>query len=116
MSFAAETPLDDVLKYIKQATTSADLQWNPDLRVSVRPARSREEPQLDHPDPSRRRPLAAGRCSWCSPSSVLSYFVEDGILVITSTDSAVQGHLSLPRWSGPPRFLKGSRKRPSEEN
>ena len=42
MSFANETPLDDVLKYIKQATTDADVQRHPDLRRSDRPPGSRE--------------------------------------------------------------------------
>ncbi len=37
MSFANETPLDDVLKYIKQATTSKTYRGDPDLPRSQGP-------------------------------------------------------------------------------
>ena len=37
MNFPNETPLNDVLKYIKQATTTPDVLGNPDLRGAPRP-------------------------------------------------------------------------------
>ena len=47
MSFADETPLEDVLKYIKQATTTPTYSGHPDLRRSHRPAGGREVDDLD---------------------------------------------------------------------
>ena len=44
MSFNEETPLEDVLKYIKQATTTATYSGHSDLRRSDRPLRKPRSP------------------------------------------------------------------------
>jgi hypothetical protein len=86
MSFAAETPLDDVLKYIKQATTTPTFSGIP---IYVDPVGLQEAErsinstiQLDLEGVPLRRTLQL-----MLTQLGLAYFVEDGILVITSEDS-----------------------------
>ena len=79
MSFANETPLDDVLKYIKQATTDADVQRHPHLRRSDRAPGSRALDELDRcrstskACPSRRPSGSSSSSSaWSTPSRTAS--------------------------------------------
>ncbi len=87
MSFANETPLDDVLKYIKQATTTPTYSG---IQIYVDPLGLQEAErslnstvQLDLEGIPLRRTLQL----LLTPLR-LAYFVEDGMLVITSEDSA----------------------------
>ena len=87
MSFASETPLDDVLKYIKQATTTPTFSGIP---IYVDPVGLQEAErslnstvQLDLEGIPLRRTLQL-----MLTQLGLAYFVEDGLLVITSEDSA----------------------------
>jgi hypothetical protein len=92
MSFANETPLDDVLKYIKQATTSPKFAGIPiyvdpkGLQEAERSLNSTIQIDVDGAPLRRTLQLMLAQLD-------LAYFVEDGILVITSHDSAYQNHL-----------------------
>jgi RNA polymerase sigma factor (sigma-70 family) len=104
MSFANETPLEDVLQYIKQATTAPNYAG---IQIYVDPLGLQEAEktltstvQIDlHGIPLRRtlqlalKPLGLG------------YFVEDGILIITSQESGDEGGLD-PTQIGPSPLLK----------
>jgi RNA polymerase sigma factor (sigma-70 family) len=91
MSFANETPLEDLLKYIKQATSSPNGSGIP---IYVDPLGMQEAEKtmtstVQHLDlegiPLRRTlQLALQQLD-------LAYFVDDGILVITSQESEDQG-------------------------
>ena len=104
MSFPNETPLEDVLKYIKQATTGPSYRgdshlcgprWDAgggkdvDLTISL---------DLEGVPLRRTLQLALKQLG-------LGYFVDDGILVITSQESGDQGGLE-PAQIGPSPFLK----------
>lgn len=87
MSFASETPLEDVLKYIKQATTG---EKDAGIPIYVDPIglqeaeKSMNSPvQLDLEGVPLRRTLQL----MLHPLG-LAYFVDDGILVITSEEAA----------------------------
>ena len=89
MSFAVETPLDDVLKYIRQATTT---QTYPGIPIYVDPVGLQEAErslnstvQLDLEGIPLRRTLQL-----LLTQLGLAYFVEDGILVITSDETENQ--------------------------
>jgi hypothetical protein len=87
MSFAAETPLEDVLKYIKQATTTATYQGIP---IYVDPIGLQEAEKtmtstvgnMDLEGVPLRRSLQL-----LLNQLDLMYFVEDGMLYITAKDS-----------------------------
>jgi RNA polymerase sigma factor (sigma-70 family) len=103
MSFAAETPLDDVLKYIKQATTTPTY---PGIPIYVDPTGLQEAErsllstiQIDLEGIPLRRTLQL-----ILTQLGLAYYVEDGILIITSEDSASQKHLPPSMASPPPIF------------
>ena len=87
MSFKEETPLDDVLKYIKQATTTPTHSGIP---IYVDPIGLQEAERslnstvlIDLEDVPLRRTLQL-----ILSQLGLAYFVEDGILVITSPKRA----------------------------
>ena len=87
MSFANETPLDDFLKYIKQATTTPTYNGIPiyidpvGLQEAERSITSTIQIDLEGVPLRRTLQLALTQLG-------LAYFVEDGILVITSEDRA----------------------------
>ena len=87
MSFAAETPLDDVLKYIKQATTTPTFSGIPiyvdpiGLQEAERSLNSTVRLDLEGIPLRRTLQLMLTQLG-------LAYFVEDGMLVVTSEDSA----------------------------
>ena len=87
MSFAAETPLDDVLKYIKQATTTPTFAGIPiyvdpvGLQEAERSLNSTVQIDLEGIPLRRTLQLVLSQLG-------LAYFVEDGMVVITSEDSA----------------------------
>lgn len=87
MSFANETPLDDVLKYIKQATTTPKFSGIPiyvdpiGLQEAERSLQSTIQIDLDGVPLRRTLQLVLTQLG-------LAYFVEDGILVITGEDAA----------------------------
>jgi hypothetical protein len=86
MSFANETPLDDVLKYIKQATTSPEFRGIPiyvdpvGLQEAERSINSTIQIDLEGVPLRRTLQLILAQLD-------LVYFVEDGILVITAAES-----------------------------
>jgi RNA polymerase sigma factor (sigma-70 family) len=86
MSFANETTLDDVLKYIKQATTSKDFHGIPiyvdpvGLQEAERSMNSTIQIDLEGAPLRRTLQLMLAQLN-------LVYFVEDGILVITAAES-----------------------------
>jgi RNA polymerase sigma factor (sigma-70 family) len=87
MSFANETPLDDVLKYIKQATTTPTFAGIP-IYVDPQGLQDTERSlnstiQIDLEGVPLRRTLQL-----ILTQLGLAYFVEDGMLVITSEDLA----------------------------
>ena len=86
MSFANETPLEDVLKYIKQATTGPN---DPGIPIYVDPLGLQEaDKTMTSPVRSTSKvSRCAERSSSCSSSSAWFYFVDDGILVITSQEA-----------------------------
>jgi hypothetical protein len=92
MSFANETPLDDVLKYIKQATTSPEFSGIPiyvdpvGLQEAERSINSTIQIDLDGVPLRRTLQLILAQLD-------LVYFVEDGILVITAAESEKPGSL-----------------------
>jgi hypothetical protein len=99
MAFANETPLDDVLKYIQQATTAPN---RPGIPIYVDPLGLQEADKtltstitinLEGVPLRRTLQLALKQLG-------LGYFVDDGILVITSVESGEQGGLS-PSQIGP---------------
>jgi RNA polymerase sigma factor (sigma-70 family) len=87
MSFANETPLDDVLKYIKQATTTPTFSGIPiyvdpkGLQEAERSLNSTVSLDLEGVPLRRTLQLVLTQLD-------LAYFVEDGFLVITSEDMA----------------------------
>ena len=87
MSFSQETPLDDVLKYIKQATTTPKFSGIPiyvdpvGLQEAERSLNSTVTMDLEGVPLRRTLQLLLTQLG-------LAYFVEDGMLVITSEDSA----------------------------
>jgi RNA polymerase sigma factor (sigma-70 family) len=94
MSFANETPLDDVIKYIKQATTTSTFSGIPfyvdptGLQEAERSLNSTVIMDLEGVPLRRTLQLVLAQLG-------LSYFVEDGMVYITSQDSADQ--LALTR-------------------
>ena len=108
MSFANETPLEDVLKYIKQATTSKTYNGIPiyvdpyGLQEAERSLNSTISIDLDGVPLRRTLQLILTQLK-------LAYFVEDGILVITSGNSAAQAHLP-PSMAGPSPFMEKQEK------
>lgn len=98
MSFANETPLDDLLKYIKQATTDRHYSG---IQIYVDPDGLRRANQtltstvtLDVEGVPLRTTLAIAL-----KQLGLSYHVQDGILVITEGDFRVPYPASLGGWS-----------------
>jgi RNA polymerase sigma factor (sigma-70 family) len=87
MSFANDTPLDDVLKYIKQATTTATFSGIPiyvdpiGLQEAERSMNSTVTIDLEGVPLRRTLQLILTQLK-------LAYFVQDGMLVITSEDRA----------------------------
>ena len=87
MSFAAETPLEDILKYIRQATTSSTYQGIP---IYVDPFGLQEADKtmtstvrnMDLEGVPLRRTLQL-----LLKQLDLAYFVEDGVLCVTSLKS-----------------------------
>jgi RNA polymerase sigma factor (sigma-70 family) len=104
MSFASDTPLDDVLKYIKQATTTPTYRGIPiyldpvGLQEAERSVNSTVAIDLEGVPLRRTLQLTLAQIG-------LAYYVEDGILVITSEDSAAQKHLP-PSMASPPPILE----------
>jgi hypothetical protein len=104
MSFANETPLDDVLKYIKQVTTTPTFSGIPiyvdphGLQEAERSLNSTVQIDLEGVPLRRTLQLILTQLK-------LAYFVEDGILVITSEESASQASLP-PSMSGPSPILE----------
>jgi RNA polymerase sigma factor (sigma-70 family) len=90
MSFANETPLDDVLKYIKQATTTRDYGGIPiyvdplGLQEAERSLTSTILIDLEGIPLRRTLQLLLSQLG-------LVYFVEDGMIVITSEESEQGG-------------------------
>ncbi len=89
MPFPVETPLDNVLKYIKQATTTAK---HPGLQIYVDPIGLQEAERsinstvqldLDHVPLRKSLQLALKQLG-------LTYKVEDGVLIVISQDSEDQ--------------------------
>ena len=104
MSFANETPLEDLLKYIKQATTGPNFSGIP---IYVDPLGLQEAEktlastvQLDLEGIPLRRSLQLALSQLR-----LGYYVDDGILVITSQESGEQAGLS-PSQIGPSPYMK----------
>ncbi len=99
MSFAHETPLDDVLKYIKQATATPTFHGIPiyvdpiGLQEAERSLNSTVQIDLEGVPLRRTLQLVLTQIG-------LMYFVEDGILVITSADS--EAHLPPTMQTPPP--------------
>jgi hypothetical protein len=91
MPFANETPLDDVLKYIKQSTTTPTFQGIPiyvepvGLQDAERSLNSTIQMDLEGVALRRTLQLVLAQLD-------LAYFVEDGFLVITSKERA-RNHL-----------------------
>ena len=87
MIFPNETPLDDVLKYIKQATTSPTYSGIPiyvdpaGLQDAERSVNSTVQIDLEGVSLGRTLQLMLTQLN-------LAYFVQDGMLVITSNDRA----------------------------
>ena len=107
MSFANETPLDDVLKYIKQATTTRTYSGIP---IYVDPVGLQEADrsinstvQLDLEGIPLRRTLQL-----LLTQLGLVYFVEDGIVVITSEDSE-RGRLPPSMREQPPILARAAK-------
>jgi RNA polymerase sigma factor (sigma-70 family) len=92
MPFRNETPLDDVLKYIKQATTSSDY---PGIPIYVEPLGLQDaERSLNSTINIDLEGIPLRRTLQLSLAQLgLVYFVDDGILVITSPERA---ELPLP--------------------
>ncbi len=90
MSFAHETPLDDVLKYIKQATTTPTYSGIPiyvdplGLQEAERSLNSTIQMDLEGVPLRRTLQLLLTQLG-------LVYFVEDGMIVITSEESEQGG-------------------------
>lgn len=92
MNFAAETPLEDVLKYIKQSTITPTYAGIPiyvdpaGLQEAERSMQSTVQMQLEGVPLRRTLQLVLAQLG-------LAYFVDDGVLVITSQDSDYQNML-----------------------
>jgi RNA polymerase sigma factor (sigma-70 family) len=86
MSFANETPLEDILKYIKQATTGPNFAGIPiyvdpiGLQEAERTLNSTVQIDLEGVPLRRTLQLALKQLG-------LAYFVDDGVLCITSQDA-----------------------------
>ena len=95
MSFAAETPLDDVLKYIKQATTTPDYSGIPiyvDPNGLQRAGCSLNSTvQMDLDGVALRETLRV-----CLKQLGLAYEVKEGRLRITSEDEFMAPDLEYP--------------------
>ena len=104
MSFPTETPLEDLLKYIKQATTGPTYAGIP---IYVDPLGMQEaERTLTSPISLDLEGIPLRRTLQLALKQLgLGYFVDDGILVITSQESGDQGGLE-PAQIGPSPFLK----------
>jgi RNA polymerase sigma factor (sigma-70 family) len=106
MSFANETPLDDVLKYIRQATTTKEFPGIPiyadpvGLQEAERSLQSTIQIDLEGIPLRRTLQLILTQLG-------LAYFVDDGILVITSAGSADD---RLPPMHGPTPILEKAKK------
>ncbi len=104
MSFPQETPLEDLLKYIKQATTGPTYSGIPiyvdpmGLQEAEKTLTSTIQLDLDGIPLRRSLQLALKQIG-------LGYFVDDGILVITSQESGDQAGLD-PDQLGPSPFMK----------
>jgi len=112
MSFPNETPLEDVLKYIKQATTGPGYSGIP---IYVDPLGLQEAEKttsstvcIDLEGVPLRRTLQL-----MLSQLDLAYFVDDGILVITSRESEQLG--LPPAMLGPSPFVKKQGKAESGE-
>ncbi len=104
MSFPGETPLEDVLKYIKQATTGPNFSGIP---IYVDPLGLQEaERSLTSPISIDLEGVPLRRTLQLLLKQLgLGYFVDDGILVITSQESGDQAGLD-PAQIGPSPFRK----------
>ncbi len=108
MSFANETPLDDILKYVKQATTTPTYSGIPiyvdpiGLQEAERSLQSTIQIDLEGVPLRRTLQLALAQIG-------LVYFVEDGILVVTSEESEAQSHLP-PAMARPSPFMETQQK------
>ena len=106
MSFIADTPLEDVLKYIKQATTSSTYQGIP---IYVDPLGLQEAEKsmtstirnIDLEGVPLRRTLQL-----ILKQIDLVYFVEDGLLCITSEESADQSGRFAPAIAEPSPIMQ----------
>jgi len=105
MSFPNETPLEDVLKYIKQATQGSNDAGIPiyvdplGLQEADKTMTSPVALDLEHVPLRRTLQLALNQLG-------LGYFVDDGILVITSQDSVDQQAHLPPSRVEPSVFMK----------
>ena len=85
MSFVNPTPLDDVLKYIEQASRDKrGLRGDTDLPRSRRAERGRGHAGISGEFESRRRVLADHSSAHASSEIGLAYCVRDGVLIISS--------------------------------
>jgi RNA polymerase sigma factor (sigma-70 family) len=108
MNFANETPLEDVLKYIKQATTHGPTDSGIPIYVDPIGLQEAEKTmastvQLDLEGVPLRRTLQLAL-----KQLDLIYFVDDGTLVITSQDS--EDHKLPPSQAEPAPFVQKSDK------
>ncbi len=89
MPFANETPLDDVLKYIKQETTTAS---HPGLPIYVDPLGLQEAERSLNSTVSLDLPAVPLRTGLrlTLKQLGLGYKIEEGVLIITSEDSLDQ--------------------------
>jgi RNA polymerase sigma factor (sigma-70 family) len=105
MSFASETPLEDVLKYIKQATQGPNEAAIPiyvdpiGLQEAEKSMTSTVQLDLEGVPLRRTLQLALRQID-------LIYYVDDGILVITSQESAEQSKLPPSTTEPSPFMLK----------
>jgi hypothetical protein len=101
MSFAHETPLDDVLKYIKQATVTPNYAGIPiyvdplGLQEAERSLNSTVTIDLEHVPLRRTLQLILAQLG-------LVYFVEDGMLYITAESSEADAAAPLNPPAEPP--------------
>ncbi len=102
MSFANETPLEQILKYIKQTTTTENFNGIPiyvdpiGLQEAERSLNSTVQIDLEGVPLRRTLQLLLAQLG-------LIYFVEDGVLVITNADA--EAHLP-PTMQTPPPILE----------
>jgi RNA polymerase sigma factor (sigma-70 family) len=107
MSFPNETPLEDVLKYIKQATSSPN---GPGIPIYIDPVGLQEaEKSMTSPVQLDLEGIPLRRTLQLMLSQLgLLYYVDDGILVITSQDSEAT---QLPPSSNEPSAFAQKRDR-----